>query len=298
MIQNAAAAMGVSPPALTVSVNNEPRLQQEVRREFFAAKQGFRNSQWSLRRAFAEARELVYIESPQFARTARPSGAPQPFEVDLVAELAARLAAHPNLRVIVCTPRLSDFADIYKTFHRQHYAARMEAFGNLQAAAKDRVLLFHPVGFPGRTAYVRTTWVIVDDVWCLVGATHFRRRGMTFDGSAAIASFDRQITDGYSTKVRNYRRALMAEKMNVPAPAAGMPLSGEWVRLGRPVSAFDLVSDLLTQGGYGRIQSIWPGPPASDNSVATAQPEVADPDGSNGVAAFNTLAGMLNEAGT
>ena len=296
MIQNAATAIGVPAPALTVTVNNEPRLQREVRREFFAAQQGFRDAQWSLRRAFAEARELVYIESPQFARTARPAGSPQPYEVDLVAELAARLAAQPNLRVIVCTPRFSDFSDSYKTFHRQHYAARMEAFGSLQAVAKDRVLLFHPVGFPGRTAYIRTTSVIVDDVWCLVGATHFRRRGMTFDGSAAIASFDRQITDGYSTKVRNYRRALMAAKMNIPAPAAGQPLNGEWVRLGRPVSAFDVVNDLLAQGGYGRIQSIWPGPP--DSSVLAAQDSVADPDGSNGVTMFNTLAGMLNEIGT
>ena len=298
MIQNAASAMGVPAPALTVGVNNEPRLQREVRREFFAAQQGFRDAQWSLRRAFAEARELVYIESPQFAITARPSGAPQPFEVDLVAELAARLTSHPNLRVIICTPRFSDFAHNFRTFHRQHYAARMEAFGNLQAAAKDRVLLFHPVGFPGRTAYIRTTSVIVDDVWCLVGATHFRRRGMTFDGSAAIASYDRQITDGYSTKVRNYRRALMAAKLHVPAPATGQPLDGEWVRLGKPISAFDVVNDLLAQGGYGRIQSIWPGPPAADNSVLPAQAEVADPDGSNGVTIFNTLAGMLNELGT
>ena len=295
MIQNAATAMNLPPPAITVNVNNEPRLQREVRREFFAARQGFRDAQWSLRRAFAEARELVYIESPQFARTALPSGAPQAFEVDLVAELAARLTAHPNLRVIVCTPRFSDFADNFRTFHRQHYAARLEALGNLQAAAKDRVLLFHPVGFPGRTAYIRTTSVIVDDVWCLVGATHFRRRGMTFDGSAAIASFDRQITDGYSTKVRNYRRALMAAKMNVPAPAAGQPLSGEWVRLGKPGSAFDVVKDLLAQGGLGRIQNIWPGPP--DNAVLQAQPEVADPEGSNGATLFNILSGMLNEAG-
>lgn len=298
MIRDAAEAIGVPAPSLTVTVDNEPRLQREVRREYFAARHGFRDAQWSLRRAFAEARELVYIESPQFARTARPGGTPQAFEVDLVAELAARLAAQQNLHVIVCTPRLSDFSDSYKTFHRQHYAARMEAFGNLRTAARDRVLLFHPVGFPGRTAYIRTTSVIVDDVWCLVGATHFRRRGMTFDGSAAIASFDRQITNGYSTKVRNYRRALMAAKMNVPVPAAGEPLSGEWVRLGAPFSAFDLVNDLLAQGGYGRIQGIWPGPPASDNSVQTAQPEVADPDGSDGVNMFNTLAGMLNELGT
>ena len=57
-----------------------------------------------------------------------------------------------------------------------------------------------------------------------------------------------------------------------------------------------MVHDLLEQGGYGRIQSIWPGPP--DNAILAAQPEVADPDGSNGVEAFNTIAGLLNEAGT
>ena len=297
MIQNAASAMGVSPPSITVNVTNEPRLQREVRREFFAAKHGFRDAQWALRRAFSEARELVYIESPQFAMTARPAPeGPESHEVDLVAVLAERLEAQRALRVVICTPRLSDFADEYRTFHRQHYAARLEAYNELRKAARDRVLLFHPVGFPGRTAYIRTTSVIVDDVWCLVGATHFRRRGMTFDGSVAIASYDRRITEGYSTGVRNYRRDLMAAKLHVAPPTGSQPLSGEWVRLGRPASAFDVVHDLLEQGGYGRIQSIWPGP--SDSSVLAAQPDVADPDGSGGVTMFNTLAGMLNEAGT
>jgi hypothetical protein len=297
MIQNAATAMGLPAPSITVGVTNEGRLQREIRREFFAAKRGFRDAQWALRRAFSEARELVYIESPQFAMTARPaSSGAEAYEVDLVAVLAERLEAQRALRVVICTPRHSDFADNYRTFHRQHYAARLEAYNELRKKARDRVLLFHPVGFPGRTAYIRTTSVIVDDVWCLVGATHFRRRGMTFDGSVAIASYDRQITEGYSTRVRNFRRELMAAKLRIAAPAGGQPLSGEWVRLGRPASAFDVVYDLLAQGGYGRIQSLWPGP--SDTSVLPAQPSVADPDGSNGVTVFNTMAGMLNEAGT
>lgn len=298
MLANAATAMGVPAPPVTVNINNEQRLQREVRREFFAAQQGFRDALWSLRRAFAEARELVYIESPQVARTARPTDAALAFEVDLIAELAARLAAFPNLHVLLCTPRLSDFADNFRSFQRQHYQARWEAFSNLQAAAKDRVLLFHPVGFPGRTAYIRTTSVIVDDVWCLVGATHFRRRGMTFDGSASIASWDRQITDGYSTKVRNYRRSLMAAKLNVLPPLNNQPLTGEWVRLGSPICAFDVVHDLLAQGGLGRIEGLWPGPPTADTSVLPAEPNVADPDGSRGDTLFTTLAGMLNEAGT
>jgi hypothetical protein len=170
-----------------------------------------------------QARELIYIESSQLARTARPGNPAQDYEVDLVAAIVTRLQAQPNLKVIVCTPRLSDFGTSYRNFSRQHYKARSEAAGLLLSAAPDRVAIFHPVGFPGRTAFIRTTSVIVDDVWALVGAAHFRRRGMTFDGSVAIASFDRQLDEGYSKKVRDYRRALMAAKMRVPIPPPTQP---------------------------------------------------------------------------
>ncbi len=295
LINDAASQMGLPSPSISVSIQNEPRVQREIRREFFVARHGLRDAQWSLRRAIAEARELVYIESPQFARTARPDGAPQPFEVDLVAELAASLAAHPNLRVLICTPRDPDFATNFKGWWRQHYQARVEALGMLLAAAPDRVALFHPVGFPGRTAFIRTTSVIVDDVWCLVGASHFRRRGMTFDGSAAIASFDCRLEHGYSRRVREYRRALMAAKLKVQAPAPGTAPGGDWLRLARPDSAFDLVADLLAQGGLGRIQPLYAGP--SDTTVLPAGANIADPDGSTGASFVTTFAGMLNEAG-
>ena len=171
-----------------------------------------------MRRALREARGLIYVKSAQFARTARPTGQPTAEQVDLVGEIVTSLTAHPNLRVIICMPRESDFAANYPGWGREHYKARTEALSNLLAAASDRVAVFHPVGFPGRTAFIRTTSIIVDDVWCLSGATHFRRRGMTFDGSVAIASFDRQMDTGYSRGVRAYRRALMAAKMAIAAP--------------------------------------------------------------------------------
>jgi hypothetical protein len=295
MIDNAAAEMGLPPPAITVTIANEPRVQRDVRREFFVSAKGLRDAQWSLRRAIAEARELVYIESPQFARTARPAGAPKPHEVDLVADLATRLSQQPNLKVLICTPREPDFAPNFKGWWRQHFADRIEALGNLLAVAPDRVALFHPVGFPGRTAFIRTTSVIVDDVWSLVGTSHFRRRGMTFDGSSAIASFDRQLEHGYSLKVRQYRRRLMAAKLRVEAPAPGTAPTGDWLRLARPASAFDLVADLLAQGGLGRILPLYPGP--SDTTVLPVGPDVADPDGSDGSTFVTIFAGMLNEAG-
>lgn len=292
-INRIASALGVNPPTITVA--NDQRIIAEIRRECVVSAKGLRDAQWSLRRALHDARELIYVESPQFARTARPDGAPTAEQVDLVDELVTSLQDHPNLRVIICTPREADFAPNYPGWSRQHYQARTEAVGNLLAVAPERVAVFHPVGFPGRTAFVRTTSIIVDDVWCLVGATHFRRRGMTFDGSVAVASFDRQLENGYAKKVRAYRRSLMAAKLAIPAPGAGAP-SADWLRLGQPRSAFELVTDWLQEGGLGQIQPLWPGP--ADTTVLPATAAMADPDGSDGTTFIGLFASLLAEAGS
>lgn len=264
-------------------INNEQRLQRELRREFIVSANGLRDALWSLLRAISQARELIYIESPQFSFTARPQGLHKKHEIDLVAKIAASLEMHPNLKVIICTPRESDFAPKYKTWSRQHFAARKEAVSKLLTIAPDRVSVFHPAGFPGRTAFIRTTTVIVDDVWCLVGATHWRRRGMTFDGSAAVASFDRQIENCYSKKVSAFRRALMAAKLGIQMPSAGAVASADWMRLGQPGSAFELVAGWLSQGGMGKIKPLWSGPDQSIQTIIPKDDDIADPDGSDGL---------------
>ncbi|MFN8477779.1 MAG: hypothetical protein U0074_08200 [Kouleothrix sp.] len=289
-----ASALGLgSPPA--VSVTNGDRLVDEVRREFFVARHGIRDALWALRRAIRQARELVYIESAQFARTARPGGSPQPHEIDLVAELAQRMTEHPNLRVIICTPRQGDFAPAYRGWARQAFQARQQAINDLKAVDANRVVAFHPVGFPGRAAQIRTTSVIVDDVWCMVGTSHWRRRGMTFDGAADVVSFDRAFEDGYSKKVRAFRRALIAAKLGVAAPASGAAPSGDWVRLARPRAAFEAVAETLAQGGFGRILPLWLGP--TDTSVLPATADMADPDGANGATFVTAFASLLAELG-
>ena len=144
MVNDAASALGVSAPS--VATTNEPRLEAEVRREFIVSKNGLRDAAWSLRRGVREARELIYVESPQFAHTGST--------VDLVAEIITSLSGHANLKVIICTPRQSDFAPNYKGWSRQHYKARTRAIADLKlAAAPDRVVAFHAPGFPGRTAF-------------------------------------------------------------------------------------------------------------------------------------------------
>ncbi len=292
MLDQVASAIGLG-SAPSITVDNEDRLINAVRREYHVAKNGNRDALWALTRAVSEADELIYIETAGFARTARPAGAPGPHEIDLVQKIADRMGANPNLKVIVCMPRDTDFAPDHAPFVRQAIAERSEALAMLQGAGSARIAAFHPRGFPGRWAQLRTTTVIVDDVWCLSGAAHFRRRGMTFDGSIAVSSFDRTIDGGYSRKVRDCRRQLMAAKLQVtPTDSNGAP-TPEWLRLQSPAAAFDLIQDLVIAGGLNKLAPIWLGP--TDATVIPQSDDVADPDGSDGMSMLTLLASLLSE---
>jgi hypothetical protein len=120
--------------------------------------------------------------------------------------------------------------------------------------------------------------VIVDDVYALVGTSHFRRRGMTFDGGCDIASIDRALNArGTSTSIARFRQELMANKLGVSVPAGPATSSALWTRLAEPEAAFDVLADLLATGGLGRCTPVFAGP--TDNLVIPQSDEVSDPDG-------------------
>ncbi|MCB5185578.1 hypothetical protein LG201_10225 [Methylobacillus gramineus] len=277
-----------------IDVMNADRLIHEIRREYFLSKYGSRDALWSLARAIGEADELVYIETAGLASTARPAAVPAAHEIDLIEKLAERMQANPNLKVLISVPRDTDFSPLFPPFVRRAITQRNDAIDLLRAVDASRVMAFHPRGFPGRWAQIRSTTVIVDDVWCLTGATHLRRRGMTFDGSVAIASLDHEIEEGYSRKIRTFRRELMAAKLGVTPTEANGQISPDWIRLQRPASAFDLIADLLQQGGLGKLAPLWLGP--TDDSVIAQSDAVADPDGTDGGALETLLASFLSES--
>jgi hypothetical protein len=275
-VNSLADALGVQRPS--ISVANEDRLRRQLQREMITAKFGQRDALWALTRAINEAREFVYIESPQFARTARPSGTPKPHEIDLVESLRARMQANPRLKVIICVPRVPDIVHAKANWVRAALAHRKTAIQTLTAQDRKRVAAFHPIGFPGRPTVIRSTVVIVDDVWALVGTSHFRRRGMTFDGAADIVSIDRAFNArGTSTAIARFRQELLANKLGVAIPASPANSTALWTRLAEPESAFDVLADLLTSGGLGRCSPVWAGP--TDNKVIPQSDAIADPDG-------------------
>ncbi len=290
LIDAAASALGV--PTVTVNVANANEIVRRVQREIVTAKHGQRDALWALRRALGQARELIYIESPAFARTARPSGTPKTWEIDLVEVINAQLAANSRLKVIICTPRLPDFDSSRQGWARAAFAHRKEAVLELTTAAQARVAAFHPIGFPGRASPLRSTTIIVDDVWCQVGTSHFRRRGMTFDGAADIASIDRQLAGGYSAQIARFRQLVMAERLGVTVPSGPTDATALWVRLAQPEAAFGAVAELLSQGGQGRSAPIWAGP--TDTSVLPQTDDVADPDGVAGANFVTFIAAAIS----
>ncbi len=287
---------GGTPP--TVNSPNGDRLLREIRREYWVAKHGRRDALWSLRRALGEARELIYIEGAQFAPTAANNGGTPAHMLDLAQVIIDRMTDHRDLRVVVALPWDTDFAHSgppmnFETFVQQAIGARKALVSKFPGIISDRLAVFHPLGFPGRATAIRSSVVIVDDVYALVGTSHFRRRGMTFDGAADLVSFDRAIEDGYSKKLRQFRRALMATRLGVPVGTGPANATAEWAALELPRTAFGVVRNLLGEGGAGLIQPLWEG---YNPDVIPATVDEADPDGTDGMKLLDTLTSFLAKA--
>ena len=172
-------------------------------------------------------------------------------------------------------------------------ASRKQLLDDLIGVDPKRVAAFHPFGFPGRAPAIRTTTVIVDDVYCLSGTSHFRRRGMTFDGALDIANFDRALAEGYSKGIADFRRRLLAEKLGLVNATTVAAATALWLRLGSPEGMFDVVRELLAEGGAGRLQPVWSGPKA--DGILPKDDKYVDPDGVDGDAFLGLFASMLAE---
>jgi hypothetical protein len=286
-VQNAvnalAAQIGVPPPTITVA--NEAQLLNELERESQTARAGQHEALLSLARAIAQAEDYIYIEGPAFSATSFGSDG----GLDLVALIDQRLNAVPGLKVIICVPRLPDFTPTKANWVRAAFAQRAAAIKKLAQDAPGRVVAFSPVGFPGRWSAIRSTVVLVDDVYALVGASHFRRRGMTFDGGAAVASMDRQLDGwGVSASIASFRQMLAARKLGVDVPSGPAATTALWTRLARPASMFATLVELLAEGGQGYCSPVWAGP--TDTSVIPQTDDISDPNGLD--ASANALLGL------
>jgi len=299
-----------------LTVPNQTEIDRQVLREVRSCKNGRRDAQWALRRAIRHARELVYVETPLVSPTKASAGGPSDSAaaVDIWTELANRLSVEPRLRVVILVPRVPPFATGYEPWSMFFYAARWNVLQTLELAAgslpsadgkpRPRVVVAHPMGVPGRPLVIRTTTVIVDDVWMSSGTSSLSRRGLTFDGANDVVLTDWQLDRGASSAIRAHRKALMAAHLGVgpgtagvgggaaPSPA-GVPYA-DYVRLHQPVSAHEAFADVMAAGGLGKLLPLWAGPdPLAPDAVIPHPAEVADPDGRGGATLVTTIASAI-----
>jgi len=291
----------VLPPALSGLPAAAPtpaagdRWVAEFKRDAHAARHGRRDTQWALRWALSRARTLVYVETALFGETGSP--ADQEKAVDLVELLRARLRDEPSLRIVVVLPKRIPFGPGYESFAQRHHLRRNSGLADMSSPAANRVIAYHPIGFPGRPEVRRGSLVAVDDVWALVGTSTWSRRGLTFDGSVDVSFVGAALRDGVSSGVADLRRAAMARVLGVapPAPGSADTPDPRWVQLAQPSSAFRLMADTLARGGDGLLEPLWPGLPETDLPALDAS--IADPDGRGFGGILQLFAAVLADLG-
>jgi phosphatidylserine/phosphatidylglycerophosphate/cardiolipin synthase-like enzyme len=286
-IINALNSLKNSPPsAVATPTEAALRIAEELIRELSSSAYGRRDSQWALASALASARHFVYIETPGFCstfdRTVTPATA---YSLDLIAALSKRLLALPGLRAIVCSPKFPDFAPGYEGMAAYEALDRYNILVGQPDAEPAipsqlptaQTVAFHPIGFPGRYSRLESTVVIVDDAWALIGGSTFRRRGLTFDGSSDLVLTDTKLVNGRSPAIRDFRRALMASRLGIPADAE----HPSYVQLYDGQRSFQFIRQMLQSGGGGYIDLLWNGQtpgvtPTPPLTIAQANPDGRD----------------------
>jgi len=261
------------------------RIAIELERELTSVRFGRRDAQWALRSALQTARHLVYIETPGFCSTAHASGSPSTglkgYSADLIEALKTQMTKMPGLRVVVCVNKAPDFAAGYEGMASFEVQDRLSIVQHMPAAlttsppSTSQFILFHPIGFPGRFARVETNVVVVDDNWAMIGGCSLRRRGLTFDGSSDLVVTDTQLENGRSPALRDFRRAMMANRLGIPIDST----QASFVALGEAHSAFSVIQDALAGDGNGKIAAIWDGTVAGISPATPLPADQANPDG-------------------
>ncbi|HYH83866.1 MAG TPA: hypothetical protein VEX60_00190, partial [Pyrinomonadaceae bacterium] len=178
----------------------------------------------------------------------------------------------PELHLVVCTPRDTDFPKKFQIMANYEIQDRQVRFATLPDA---RAALFHPVGFPGRPSRLESTVVVVDDQWALVGSSTFRQRGLRFDGGSDLVFTDTVLENGVCPAIADFRRRVMANRLGLAPLDTGMP-HPNYVRLFDGVEAFHVVKETLAVGGLGKIEPLWKLP---DDAITPAPAKHANPNG-------------------
>lgn len=278
--------------------DREERIYNEVLRELSSACYGRRDSLWALEKAIKSARHFIYLETPALAPI-RYDGDGAAYSLDLLQLIQDQLDARPGLRVVICTAKEPPYVERYGFLSKKEVHDRFRIFAPtvvdpppvdptdpatppVTSPVLDdaRVVIFHPIGFPGRPSALETQTVIIDDDWLLTGSTTFRRRGFTFDGGTDVVLTGYDRLAGGSVAIREHRVALLRQRLNLGLTNKTLITESSAARLRDGKETFYLIREMLRAGGYGVIERLWDGkdPHVGYSTPATAA-DIANPEG-------------------
>lgn len=193
------------PPGISANIPEAAAVARALDRRIFTAARGAQHALRSLRDALSRAEHFVYIETP--AVDALPIGESTDDRSPWSA-LAKRMEERRGLHVLVCHP-----VHLMPGLPLRLEHVRNEALAALQQS--DRVEMFSINTGPARSLRQSSTSVIIDDAYALTGSTHVWRRGLTFDSSVSVSTFDEVLDRGRPQEIRAFRRSLIAGRLGI-----------------------------------------------------------------------------------
>jgi hypothetical protein len=268
-----------APPQPAKEDSAEQRMAVELEREITSVFYGRRDAQWALKSAMQTARHFIYIETPGFCTTSAAIFAE--YAADLILLLKNQLGSRPGLRLILCVPKIPDFAPGYEGMSAYEVLDRLSIVKGRTDASPvtplppSQTVLFHPIGFPGRYSRVETNVVIIDDAWAMIGGATIRRRGLTFDGSSDLVLTDTLLENGRSAAIRDFRRILLANRLGIQHDSS----QPSFVALNEASTAFNFIRDVVTAGGLGDVSPVWDGTTPGLDPTTPLTVDQANPEG-------------------
>lgn len=255
---------------------DDDALAKAVDNLLLKTREGSRQGATSLIAAVKRAEDFIYIETPAIDALSADAAS-----IDLLAAIKTRLSERPALAVICCIPE-KFLPQQPGKLEAIRSAAIGHAMQDLLQEHASQVVFFAPTAGSGRALYMASTTVIIDDVYALSGSTHLWRRGLTFDSSIAISSFDERVVDGRSEGIRAARKTFIADRLAV----------SDSLIPDDPLDLLTTVKRLVVAGGLGHVN-----PHAyqvKTDPHSSADQSLWNPDGSvNGVSDWLLFLGGL-----
>jgi len=265
---------------LTESQNE--RSYNEMKRELASSFYGRRDSQWALENAIKSARKSIYIETPGYNFTEGENH--ENYSLNLIQTINNRLSECPGLKIVLCVPKHPDYSKPYNQWAKSEVKER---FDILQSSGGNQVVVFHPVGFPGRPSNISCQTVLVDDVWAMVGSSSFRRRGLTFDGSNDLVFTGYDRVHGKCIDLITLRKELLSQRLGIDLEDK---LASKTIQLDDFNASFRMIREMLVVGGLGKIERLWNGRTSGTTYIEpTIHKDLVNPEGME----FNALAASI-----